>query len=592
MGAMLTREQGMGRNSSELVSFISNRCCSAAGDYHHSYWPQPTFVIMNPRHQKFYYVNAWHDEFSWLDFTNDGFHEIEFHISEELTNEDNLMVNFDIGFGPSYADTVMKLSLSQGDQPKLPTWVVEGTTIGVQGGTDRVLEIYDNATNYDIPITGIWIQDWAGQIFTDFGDRVFWNWEWNETQYPALDEKIEEFAEKGVYFLNYLNPHLLNSPESKLFLEGSEKGYFVKNRTSGGDLLQEFGFSPYKVVSIDLSNPEASEWFKQKIIIENTINFGFRGWMADFGEYLPYSEDALFFDGTDGRHWHNKYPEKWAELNWQALVETNKVGECFYFSRAGWNGMRKHSTSAWAGDQNVDYSYGDGLPTTIPAALSLGASGFGITHFDIGGYTGFLPLKRTRDLFHRSAEAAIFTPVMRTHEGNQPAENWQFYSGRCTMRLYARLVKVHLLLANYIDFLMQENTDLGKPIQRPMLWVAKTAEEMEHVKSIQFQYKFGDGDDILVAPVIRKNEESQTFYVPEGEWIYFWDNDITVTGPKDGFTIESDIGFPPAFFLKDSAFASDFEKVAEYYSRLPCNPNIPFEDTEVDALESYFNEHF
>ena len=113
---------------------------------------------------------------------------------------------------------------------------------------------------------------------------------------------------------------------------------------------------------------------------------------------------------------------------------------------------------------------------------------------------------------------------------------------------------------------------------------------MEHVKSIQFQYMFGD--DILVAPVIRKNEESQTFYVPEGEWIYFWDNDITVTGPKDGFTIESDIGFPPAFFLKDSAFASDFEKVAEYYSRLPCNPNIPFEDTEVDALESYFNEHF
>ena len=50
--AMLTREQGMGRNISELVSWVSNRCCDAAGDYHHSYWPQPVFLVMNPRTNK------------------------------------------------------------------------------------------------------------------------------------------------------------------------------------------------------------------------------------------------------------------------------------------------------------------------------------------------------------------------------------------------------------------------------------------------------------------------------------------------------------------------------------------------------------
>ena len=90
--------------------------------------------------------------------------------------------------------------------------------------------------------------------------------------------------------------------------------------------------------------------------------------MADFGEYLPYSEDALFWDGTDGRDWHNKYPERWANLNMEALskqyarrqvktflVETGTLGDCFYFSRAGWTGMRASSTSAWAGDQNVDF---------------------------------------------------------------------------------------------------------------------------------------------------------------------------------------------------------------------------------------------
>ena len=75
--------------------------------------------------------------------------------------------------------------------------------------------------------------------------------------------------------------------------KGHELGYFVKNRTTGGDLEQEFGFAPFKVVSIDLSNPEASEWFKQKIIIENTINFGFKGWMADFGKLTSFDLNRL-----------------------------------------------------------------------------------------------------------------------------------------------------------------------------------------------------------------------------------------------------------------------------------------------------------
>ena len=85
---------------------------------------------------------------------------------------------------------------------------------------------------------------------------------------------------------------------------------------------------------------------------------------------------------------------------------------------------------------------------------SLGASGFGLTHFDIGGYTAMPPLYRTKEVFLRSAEAAVFTPVMRTHEGNRPRDCWQFYCNRCTMQLYARLVNVHNQLTNYIDFLM------------------------------------------------------------------------------------------------------------------------------------------
>lgn len=45
--------------------------------------------------------------------------------------------------------------------------------------------------------------------------------------------------------------------------------------------------------------------------------------------------------------------------------------------------------------------------------------GVGMTHFDIGGYTSLYGVKRDKHLFLRSAEAAVFTPTMRTHEGIQ-----------------------------------------------------------------------------------------------------------------------------------------------------------------------------
>jgi alpha-glucosidase (family GH31 glycosyl hydrolase) len=45
----------------------------------------------------------------------------------------------------------------------------------------------------------------------------------------------------------------------------------------------------------------------------------------------------------------------------------------------------------------------------------------------LGGYTGsaLFNLTRSKELLLRWAEYAAFTPLMRTHEGNQPASNHQ-----------------------------------------------------------------------------------------------------------------------------------------------------------------------
>ena len=49
------------------------------------------------------------------------------------------------------------------------------------------------------------------------------------------------------------------------------------------------------------------------------IATGVSGWMADFGEALPF--DAELFEGTDAAEFHNRYPEEWARVNREAVQE-------------------------------------------------------------------------------------------------------------------------------------------------------------------------------------------------------------------------------------------------------------------------------
>ena len=99
-----------------------------------------------------------------------------------------------------------------------------------------------------------------------------------------------------------------------------------------------------------------------------------------------------------------------------------------FFTRAGFSETPKYSTMMWNGDNHVDFSIDFGLPSVIPAMLSLTCCGFGLSHSDIGGYTTFFNLKRSEELFMRWCEMNAFSPVLRGHEGLNPDLNAQFDS--------------------------------------------------------------------------------------------------------------------------------------------------------------------
>ena len=49
----------------------------------------------------------------------------------------------------------------------------------------------NQAREHGVQVSAMWIQDWSGKIVTGFGTRVFWNWRWNDTWYPDLDNIIQ-----------------------------------------------------------------------------------------------------------------------------------------------------------------------------------------------------------------------------------------------------------------------------------------------------------------------------------------------------------------------------------------------------------------
>lgn len=525
-----TREQGVGRNPLTEITRLSNESDGGGGDYHTTFFPQPTFVSSGK-----YFFHLMNSEYSELDFRSSDHHEVCVWANR---------AEFVFGYADSYRELLISLTGLLGRQPRLPDWAMEGVWLGVQGGTERVTKLLQKCRSKGMDVSAVWIQDWEGKRVTSFGKRLQWDWKWNKEMYPGLDTLIA--SDPATRWLGYINPYLVEG--GALFNEAKKNGYFVKN-AAGEDYLFDFGEFDCGVV--DLCSEEAFAWYKN-VIKENLAGMGFKGWMADFGEYLP--ADAVCAGGRTGLEVHNLWPFLWAKCNREAVEEAGLLGDCVFFMRSGFSGSGKYSTFLWAGDQCVDWSDDDGLPSVITAALTAGMSGFGLHGSDAGGYTSLFGLRRSKELLLRWLEFAAFTPIMRTHEGNRPESNFQVYSDEDTMKKAGRLSKLHTALLPYIRECVMINSELGVPVMRPLFFASEDSRAWE-----RDNYSYLLGDDMLVAPVVREGANERTLWLPEGEWVYLWSGESFASG---NLRIKAPLGKTPVFYRKESAFKELFEQIA------------------------------
>lgn len=528
-----TSEPGVGRDKSTQITWLSDSTGKAGGDYWNTNYPQPTWLS-----SRRYALHVETTAYSAFDFRHADFHEIEVW---------EIPARIELFAAETFPDLVGQLSLRFGRQPELPEWVYQGAILGLKDGENSFARM-EKMIAAGVRVSGLWCEDWVGLRHTSFGARLFWDWQASEARYPDLRQRIADLRARGIRFLGYVNPYL--AVDGPLYPEALERGFFA---TDDAGAAAQVDFGEFDCGVVDFTNPEAAAWFAERVIGQNMLDFGLSGWMADFGEYLPI--DVHLKNGVDARVMHNAWPVLWAEVNARAVESRGLTGDALWFMRAGFTGVQAHCPLLWAGDQSVDFSRHDGLGTVICGALSSGLLGNAYHHSDIGGYTSLFGNVRTAELVMRWSEMAAFTPVMRSHEGNRPAENLQLDQDPQVLAHFARMTQIYCALSPYLRHLSAEAAATGLPVQRP-LFLHHFDDPATH--AVQDQYLYGA--DMLVAPVCEGGRDARPVWLPAGtEWEQLWTGAREPGGQQ--IMAKAPIGAPAVWFRPDSAFAELFRSL-------------------------------
>ncbi|XP_058003212.1 uncharacterized protein LOC110658267 isoform X2 [Hevea brasiliensis] len=541
---IFVQEQGIGRGDQPITFAINLVSYRAGGNWSTTYAPSPFYMTSEMRSL---YLDGY--DYSVFDLTRHDRVQIQIHSNSALGR---------ILHGNSPAELIEHFTETIGRPPELPKWIISGAVVGMQGGTDVVRRIWDELQAYKVPISAFWLQDWVGQRETLIGSQLWWNWEVDTTRYKGWKQLVQDLGAQHIKVMTYCNPCLAPADEKpnrrrNHFEEAKKLDILVKDKHGKPYMVPNTAFN---VGMLDLTHPDTASWFKQ--VLQEMADDGVRGWMADFGEGLPVDAN-LYSDPISA---HNRYPELWAQINREFVEEwkANRVGKeredpeeaLVFFMRAGFRDSPKWGMLFWEGDQMVSWQANDGIKSAVVGLLSSGLSGYAFNHSDIGGYCAvnlpFIKYNRSEELLIRWMELNAFTTVFRTHEGNKPTCNSQFYSNQRTLSLFARCAKMYKAWYFYRSQLVKEASQKGLPICRHLFLHYPND---RHVHNLSYQ-QFLIGTEILVVPVLDKGKQNVKAYFPEGEtypWKHIWSGKLFTEQGSEAW-VEAPLGYP-AVFIKD-----------------------------------------
>ncbi len=456
-------------------------------------------------------------------------------------------INVVIIFGKDYQQILSSYYKLTGTQPLPPRWAM-GNFMSRFGYTSEVQakDIAAKMKKENFPFDAI-----IFDLFW-FGDSIkgtMGNLDWvNKNKWPDPKKMIGDFKKDHINSILIAEPFILQGTKN---YEPAKK-YFATDSAGKPFTLTDFYFGYGGL--LDIFRKDAGGWIWNNHYKKQIAN-GVTGWWTDLGEpekhpaAMQHNMKSLGINRLMGANEvHNAYGHYWNKMLFENYAKEFPNQRLFHLNRSGFAGSQRYSIFPWSGDISRSWS---GLQAQVPLMLGMSMSGIPYIHADAGGFAGG---EGDNELYVRWLQYAAFTPIFRPHgtalfEVDKNA--YSFPSEPALIdsayRKYAkRAVDLRYLLLPYNYTLAYQQASKGKPLVAPLYYFNPTDTTATDIND-----EFMWGENMLVAPVLEKNQTERKIYLPKGKWYNFFD---TTSFNGNAWINQSlSLGHIPAF-VKEGSF--------------------------------------
>lgn len=405
--------------------------------------------------------------------------------------------------GKSYANIANNLTLLTGRQPLPPRWALGyiQSKFGYQNEAEA-RSIVNTLRNNKFPIDAIVLDlYWFGS------PQSMGKLDWDLSRFPNPTKMMSDFTATGVKTILITEPYF--TQQTNNFSVVSQNGYLAK--TSTGSPYVIGGFWAGNAGLLDIFNPDAANWFWN--FYKARAEEGAGGWWTDLGEPENHPDAMIHFGGKTAKEIHNVYGLEWEKLISDKWNENYPNKRLFNLTRSGFAGMQRYSTFPWSGD--IQRSF-EGLRAQVPIMLSLGLTGIGYMHSDVGGFTGG---GQDNELFTRWVQFGTFAPILRVHGTGIPTEPTAYSPS--TQIIVRDFINLRYSLLPYNYTLAWINSTTGEPLARPLDYYEQQNPLLQNNND-----EFLWGSNILVAPILKSGQTSRNVIFPSGKWVDWWNGSV------------------------------------------------------------------
>lgn len=447
------------------------------------------------------------------------------HVSFEVGSENTEAVQFSVPgetidfcviYGPTPKQILDRYTKLVGRPANVPAWSYGlwlTTSFTTKYDEKTINSFIDGMAERDIPLSAFhydcyWMREFH---WTDF--------EWDKRFFGDIESTLKRLHEdKGLHICAWINPYI--GQRGSMFKEGKEKGYLVKK--ANGEIWQT-DFWQAGMGLVDFTNPEAREWFKNKV--KKLLNQGVDAIKTDFGERIP--RDVVWYDGSPKLSMHNWYTQLYNQAVFEAIEETYGKGKACLYARSATVGGQQQPVH-WGGDCESTFN---GMAQTLRAGLSITSSGFGFWSHDIGGFEGAYP---DPAVYKRWVAFGLLGSHSRMHGSTVYRVPWLFDEedekngvvnapGQTAVDVARTFTKLKLSLMPYLYQVGLQPHLHGTPVMRSMF---VEFPDDPTCRTLDRQYMFGP--DLLVAPVFTYSGDAE-YYLPAGTWTNWFTGEKVVS---------------------------------------------------------------